>query len=141
MATFGDVVEAINRWKPSRCVKENDYRDSLEKYLRQELNRSDSYSFFPEPKITIRKEAGRGLCDLEINRKLGIEIKKDLNTKSKVDRLCGQMNNYEREYKYIIVVLVGKTSENHLEHLRMDLDYRRKRLGWGDDKEFKVVVK
>ena len=39
----------------------------------------------------MRKEDGRGLCDIAVgNKKVGIELKKDLKSKSQINRLKGK---------------------------------------------------
>lgn len=46
------------------------------------------------------------------NKKVGIELKKDLKPKSQINRVQGQIEDYEENYrKCAIVVLVGKVDK------------------------------
>ena len=138
---FDNVVKAINRWKPSaEYPNEPKYRDDLQEYLLKVLNRPDPMSLIRQS-VIVRKEAGRGLCDLEVNRRIGIELKRNLKSKEMVDRLAGQINNYEREYSDIIIVLVGNTDINHFQHLRMDISRRRERISLMDPKRYAIIKK
>ena len=67
------------------------------------------------------KEVGRGLCDIAVDKSIGIELKKDLDGKSKVNRLVGQVVGYMKEYDDIIIVLVGKTNKDAVELLKQQL--------------------
>lgn len=80
--------------------------------------------------MSVLPEHGRGLCDIAVDRRIGIELKKDLSSKKQVDRLAGQLMVYKREYEDIIVVLVGKTNKNALELLRDRIDDLYKMNGY-----------
>lgn len=138
---FDNVVKAINGWKPSSEYTHHDgYKDDLQNYLLNVLNRPDPMRL-TEQSVVVRKEAGRGFCDLEVNRRIGIELKRNLKSKEMVDRLTGQINDYEREYPYIIIVLVGNTDTNHFQHLRMDILRRRDRSSLVDPKRYEIIKK
>ncbi len=115
---FDDVLRAVKRWKPDQeYKKETEYSKDIEAYLRDKLN--DEYW---GTSARISCENGRGLCDVTVNEKLaGIELKKDLNSKAKIDRLVGQVHRYTKEYKGVIIVLVGKTKANSLDDLKTQL--------------------
>lgn len=123
---YNMAIKAIEDWKPTKKFgKENEYRDDLIHYLRDDLNKN---SFLSLEKINISSEKGRSLADIAVNGKeIGIELKKDLNSKSKIDRLIGQIQTYEDEYNDIIIVLVGKTHANYLDdlHHRIEKNNRR----------------
>ena len=121
--TFDDTVSAIHKWQPAQDYPdESKYRDDLLKYLRKEMNSTASYTYMPEENISVRKEDGWGLCDIAVGRNaVGIEMKKDLKGKSDVDRLTGQLVGYKSEYSDLIVVLVGKTDEEALEYLKLQI--------------------
>jgi len=117
---FGDLFSRVCRlvedWRPGKKHKsEAGYRDDLLKYLRDDLNRLDPLGF--SEKHSIRKESGRHLADIGIDNNVGIELKYDLNTKAKTDRLFGQIDDYLKGYNSIIIVLCGKTNEDHLDYL------------------------
>lgn len=119
---FGDlysqVVRVIETWEPSKYNSEKKYQEKLVKYLRDRLNRTPSFSFGSSSKITVKKEDGRGLCDVVVDRDIGIELKRNLKTKSQIDRLFGQIDDYIKDYRDVLVVLVGKTDPDALDQLR-----------------------
>jgi hypothetical protein len=87
-------------------------------FLQENLNRANNFFF---RNVLIKKEDSRGLCDIAVgNRAVGIELKKDLNSKSQINRLQGQIDDYKEDYQEgVIVVLVGKVDkyvENDLRH-------------------------
>ncbi|QYZ79258.1 hypothetical protein E2N92_07315 [Methanofollis formosanus] len=113
---FGDTIGAINRWTPEKNYrKEDGYRDDLIQYLRERLNQESPFS---NRKVTIQPESGRSLCDIVVDRSIGIELKKDLKEKAKVDRALGQLHRYWGQYHDIIIVLVGNTDPNKYDDLR-----------------------
>lgn len=112
---FNDVIDQIYDWSPKKFNNENQYRDNLLAFLRERLNQA---SFFSYGKILITPEHGRGLCDVCVGGKIGIELKKDLNNKAKVDRLLGQIQRYRKEYEDLVIVLVGRTNLNSLDDLK-----------------------
>ncbi|MFQ6020514.1 MAG: hypothetical protein ACE5J4_00635 [Candidatus Aenigmatarchaeota archaeon] len=128
MSLFDEVVEIINQWKPQqKYPNELKYRDDLMNFIHDRLS-SSTNMLFGTKNILIRKEDGRGLCDIAVgNRKVGIELKKDLKSKSQINRLQGQIDDYEDDYEEgVIVVLVGNVNkyvENELKHkLQKKLD-------------------
>lgn len=113
---FDDTIRAINRWTPEKNYrKENGYRDDLIQYLRERLNQESPFS---NRKVTIQSESGRWLCDIVVNRSIGIELKKDLKEKAKIDRALGQLHRYWGQYHDVIIVLVGNTDPNKYDDLR-----------------------
>lgn len=114
VSLFSDVVRATENWKPQKCTSEAQYRDDLLSYLRKNLKRD---TLLGGEKISIRKESGRHLADIGIENDVGIELKYNLNTKAKVDRLFGQIDDYLKGYNSVVIVLCGKTSDDHLDYL------------------------
>ncbi len=88
--------------------------------------------FGPQDKIVVKKESGRGLCDIAVNRVVGIELKKDLKSKAQIDRLTGQIRRYMKDYDVILVVLVGNTNSDAREDLEeaiQDINYAGSPIG------------
>lgn len=118
---FDECVGLVRKWQPSqKYSNESKYRDDLMDFLHERLNKSDTLLFVNRD-VRIKKEDGRGLCDIGIgNSQVGIELKKDLKSKSQINRLQGQIEDYEEYYgEGVIVVLVGnvdKYVENDLRH-------------------------
>lgn len=126
---YNEVFDEIENWDPKKKYsKEELYRDDLVKHLRKELNRPNP--LFLQGKVTVKIEAGRGLCDICVNESIGIELKKDLRKKSEIDRLIGQITRYKKDYDHIIVVLVGNTDLNSKDDLAEIID------GLGDNPLF-----
>jgi hypothetical protein len=117
--SFGDnVFNSIKSWEPEKKYpNENGYRDDLILFLREDLNRGGSLGLNP-PEARIVPEAGRNLCDIGINNKIGIELKKDFKKISQSDRLVGQITRYLEQYDEIFIVTVGETNQNTLDHLK-----------------------
>ncbi len=115
---YNNTISLIKEWVPKQHKGELMYRDELLNLLRKKLNQGSSLFTLAQSNIIVKKEDGRGLCDIAIEREVGIELKLNLNSKSKVDRLYGQIDEYLKNYKYIIVVLLGKTSTEALEYLK-----------------------
>ena len=112
---FPEVLRIVERWDPKKLTSEAKYRDDLLKLLRTELNKKDPFGM--SEKHSIRKESGRHLADIGINNEVGIELKYNLNSKSKVDRLFGQIDDYLKGYSSMVIVLCGKTNEEQLDYL------------------------
>jgi hypothetical protein len=118
---FDECLDLVRKWKPrNEYPNELKYRDDLMDFLHINLNQSNNL-FSGRRNVKIKKEASRSLCDVGIgNSQVGIELKKDLKTKSQINRLQGQIEDYEDDYNEgVIVVLVGKIDkfvENDLLH-------------------------
>ena len=99
---FDYLIDKIeNEWQPDWSMKEErEFRDDLIRFLNRKLSRSH----------IIRPEDGRGLADIGIDRKIGIELKLNLHSKSQIDRLIGQMQEYLQDYDEVIVLLLGRVS-------------------------------
>lgn len=141
---FEDVVTAIGEWQPrKRYRKETTYRDKLRDFLIKKLNSSTGL-FGPSERVIVKKESGRHLCDIAVNEKIGIELKRNLNKLSKVDRLAGQLGRFKKDYTAIIIVLVGKTKTNTAEELYERINELRERdeMGvFGGSTRFKIIDK
>ena len=97
-----DKIE--HEWQPDWNMKEErQYRDDLLTFLNKSLKKNHR----------IKSEDGRGLADIGIDDEIGIELKLNLEGKSEVDRLLGQMVRYvlgKKSYDKVIIVLLGKVS-------------------------------
>jgi len=114
---FQTVLGLVNKWNPKKkYLKESDYRDDLLNYLRDNINRPDPLGLYGTH--SIRKESGRHLADIGIDGQIGIELKINLDTKSKADRLYGQIDDYLKGYSKVIVVLCGDSSEEQLDYIK-----------------------
>jgi hypothetical protein len=116
------VLSLIENWRPKKFQKEQKYKDDLSAYLNHELNRWEVP--VPEANIPVNRVVGKGLCDIVINQKIGIELRKDLATNKQVSTLCGELNNYKRAYEEVIIVLLGNSNPRTVEQVRNDVHIR-----------------
>ena len=139
---FDNVLDIIKKWNPKEAYKgELKYRDDLLDFIRKELNRPKGmFNPYPQEQIVIKKEDGRGLADIAINRRIGIELKLNLKGKSQRNRLVGQIDDFLRDYKKLIVVLCGNTNTEELEELKRKAEEISRPVGFGLEESKKVVV-
>ena len=127
------VLGIVERWIPKKKYsKEIEYRDELAEFIRNELKRRQQDILFGTPKKhRVKKEAGRSHADIEIDRNIGIELKRNLKGKTEMNRLSGQIIDYEEDYSCIIVVLCGEVSEETVEELEYQFRQRYGGVGFG----------
>ncbi len=120
------VTSKLKDWRPRSCKTEKDYENSLYTYLHKEL---------PDFQITKQYQKGRIRADLVIADKVIIELKNNLNSTSKYQRLIGQLADYKEWEGRIVVLLTGETDINLKKQLN---DYLKKEgltdTGFEDDK-------
>ena len=127
------VLGIVERWIPKKKYsKEIEYRDELMKFIRSELKRGQRGILFGIPEEhSVQKEAGRAHADIEIDRKIGIELKRNLKGKKGIGNLIGELDEYEREYNCIIVVLCGEMTEETVDELKYRFRQRYGGVGFG----------
>jgi hypothetical protein len=130
---YEEIYALIKEWEPKEIYdKESEYRDDLLDFLKDELNDSDNFGH-----ISIKKEDGRGLCDIGVNRQIGIELKLDLDKKSKANRLVGQIIEFKHDYPTgIIVLLIGDTEHNAYQTIKDAIHEMR-----SANQEFRILQK
>lgn len=111
---FDECADLIKKWQPQKYPTESEYKKDLRKFLFEKLNKRDFFSGSSR-NINVNEESSRSLCDLGINRIVGIELKFGKNgkiSKSERDRLHGQCYGHRKEYSEgVIVVLVGDIND------------------------------
>jgi len=105
----GAVVSLIKKWHPRTCKTEKDYERSLYEYLHEQ---------FGDLQVTKQYARGRIRADLCVAGKVIVELKNNLDTTAKYQRLVGQLTEYKRWDGRVVVLLTGKTDPN----LRKQLD-------------------
>ena len=128
----GTLKKLVDKWRPRNCTTEKDYETSLTAFLRREL---------PEDtKITPQYAQGRFRADLVIDDRLVVEIKYNLDSTAKYQRLIGQVASYKDWKGQIILLLTGKTDPD----LKKELNSYLKKEGLRDSvfimQEDKVIV-
>ncbi len=107
------VIELIEEWKPEPGRLESQYEKSLYDFLRSRL------AFV---KITRQYGAARVKCDLAVGKDVMIELKAGFRSTQKLQRLIGQIELYNREWrKPVIVVLLGESEQDLLHDLHRSL--------------------
>jgi hypothetical protein len=104
----GAVTTLIGNWQPESCKSEKDFENSLYKFLHAELG---------DTQITKQFAQGRIRADLAIGTKVIVELKFNLNTTTKYQRLIGQLDSYKGWEGRVIVLLVGETEPNLFKEL------------------------
>jgi len=127
MGLFDEVVKIINQWRPQKKYpNETKYRDDLMNFIHDRLNDPRKNMFFGRRNVLVRKEDSRSLCDIAVERSVGIELKFGKNgkiSKKEIDRLHGQIGGYRKEYSEgIIVVLVGEVDKFSEAEVRKKLE-------------------
>ena len=119
-STFNRVLRIVKEWQPKKnYASEAGYRDDLLAFIKKELKRESGWGFPPE-KHRIRKESGRYFADIGIDKEIGIELKRNLNTRQRFYTLTGQIRGLLREYECVIAVLCGNTNEEIFDDLQVE---------------------
>ncbi len=105
----GMVEDIIKDWKPGDCRTEKDYEKSLYTFLHKRLE---------DIQITKQYAKGRIHADLVVGDKIIIELKNNLDTTSKYQRLIGQLAEYKDWEGKVILVLAGETDPNLRKQLK-----------------------
>jgi len=130
MTSFGTVKRLVEGWHPRKCKTEHEYELALHRYLVSKL-----------PKVTVIRQYGMGVtkADICVDARVFVELKKDLCTASRLQRLLGQLHMYRRHgVKKVVVVLAGRTEERMVKEVQHVL-----RESWDDfldEREGAVLV-
>lgn len=114
------VTDLINEWQPQNCKIEKDYEKSLYNFLHNKLE---------DIQITKQYAKSRIRADLMIGDKVIVELKYNLDTTAKYQRLIGQLSEYKEWDGRVIILLTGETDRN----LRKQLDEYLKKEGLAED--------
>lgn len=130
----GTVMDIINKWKPGKCKTEKDYEKSLYNFLEKQL---------PDIEIVKQFGIGRTKVDIAVARKVFIEIKYNLNSTSKLQRLIGQLSLYKKEKdEDLIILLCGDFDKNMMMQLEREVEEQnRKLLLWEPNSVFIIHKK
>ena len=134
-----EVLSIIKRWTPKKkYTRETEYSDELAEFIRKKLKESQQGILFGCPEEHyVKREGGRSRADIEVDGRIGIELKRNLKGKTEMNRLMGQLSDYEDEYKCIIVVLCGEVREETVDELRYKL---KKKYGTVSISDFGFVL-
>ncbi len=132
-----NLETAIEKWTPGKLANELKYRDSLLGFLRENV----------PPDCHVEREYRHNGTTTDIFLKwkglvfddeIFLEVKRDLNKKTTLDRLVGQIESLEPGKRSIVVVLVGDTDQSLANRLRAKYSAF---IGAQFDKPFAIVIK
>lgn len=116
MSAFESVIKLVNEWKPKPLATELKYRDSLIAHLRDKL---------PKEKVEPEYRHIGTTTDIYVKQEgifgsseVFVELKRNLQSKSQLDRLVGQIEALEPRKNAVVVVLCGKTNPALLTRLK-----------------------
>lgn len=107
------ISNAIRNWSPDILANEKAYESALFHHLQ---------AMFGELSFSRQFAIGNAIADIAVERELLIEIKNKLDSKSKYDRLVGQLVEYEACDKPLIVVICGVSHNQYVEGIRKALE-------------------
>ena len=94
----GMIEELVRKWRPRGCATEKDYEKSLYEYLHKKLEAIQ---------VTKQFAKGRIRADIVVGDRVIVELKNNLDSTAKYQRLVGQIAEYKEWPGEIIVVLCG----------------------------------
>lgn len=106
---LGTTAKLVEEWKPKNCRTEKECEKSLAEFLREKLE---------DIQVIHQAGSGRIRADLEVGGKVMIELKQDLDTTAKLQRLKGQIEDYVNTGKSILIVITGKMDKELERDLR-----------------------
>lgn len=106
--SIGMIESLVKKWKPKDCKTEKSYEKSLYDFLHKNLY---------DIQVTKQYARGRIRADLVVGDSVIIEIKNNLDSTSKYQRLIGQLQEYKEWDGDIIILLIGETDKNLLKQL------------------------
>lgn len=128
----GMMKSLLEKWRPRKFENEKEFEQSLQAFLRRELP--------DDIDVTPQYAQGRFRADVRVGKDVVIEIKYNLDTTSKLQRLIGQVEAYEEWKGLIFLVLVGKADPD----LKSQLTSFLKKTGfidsWVPMQDDKVIV-
>ena len=122
---MGAIVNAIKAWKPAACDREVQCSAALAEYLREVCP--------PDTRVETEYRDGGTTIDVWLSwqgllfpGQVFFEVKRNLDKKSDLDRLVGQIAALQPGKRKVVVVLVGETNKELLgrlkEHYKAALD-------------------
>jgi len=108
------VLRLIDDWYPRSCKTEKDFEKSLIRHLEKNLTKAD---------IIKQYAAGRVKGDIVVDKEVLLELKQGLDSTSKVQRLLGQIEIYNAEWRgSVVIVICGKSQADLLKMVKKKVD-------------------
>lgn len=116
------VYELVVSWVPERAYRtEPRFRNDLQAYLEERLNRSNGGMFGGDQPHFLRRERGRSRADLAVDDRVGIELKREVTNRG-LRRLRDQIHDYLGEYEYAIICACGLQETGKWNELRQEYE-------------------
>ena len=127
-----NVIKLIGDWHPRKCETEKDFERSLHKHLEKNLE---------DANVIKQYAAGRVKGDIVVDDNILIEIKDSLQSTGQLQRLLGQLDIYNGQWKgQVIVVICGESQRDLVKHLSRKVESLKPGfLDFEDEKIFLVV--
>jgi nitrate reductase NapAB chaperone NapD len=107
-------MKLIDSWHPRGCNTEKDLERSLQRHLEKNLPNAD---------IIAQYASGRVKGDIAVDAQILIEIKDNLKSTSQLQRLLGQLEIYNTQWKgKVIVVICGEAQRDLVNALKKKVD-------------------
>lgn len=126
-----DMIKLIDDWHPRSCQTEKDFEVSLHKHLEKNL---------PQANVIKQYAAGRVKGDIVVDDDILIEIKDGLESTGQLQRLIGQLDIYNTQWKRkVIVVICGDVQRDLVKTLNEKVESLKPRELFSDQRIFLVV--
>jgi len=117
-----DVVGLIERWQPEKWYRsEKKFQEDLANYLRNNVGSNQGFGMSSGEKPAVRTETRNNKADIRVGKNTAIEMKRKLESTSKLDRCVRQVERYSESFGQVIVVVCG-ASDNMWEELRESIN-------------------
>lgn len=137
--TFRDVLDLVERWRPSEAYgHEREFQSELQDYLDENLN-SGGGILGADTNYVVSTERGTSRGDVVVNDVVGIELKRDF-TNSQKKKLRGQLEDYADNYPFVIACACGVKDMDGWRELENKFSQRGGGIGF-DQTEFAFVIK
>lgn len=100
-----EITKLIDAWHPRGCKTEKDFERSLQKHLEKNLPNAD---------VIAQYASGRVKGDIAVDGEVLIEIKDSLKSTAQLQRLLGQLEIYNTQWKGKVIVLICGDSQRDL---------------------------
>lgn len=128
----GTVTGLLESWSPVACKREKDFENSLFDHLHAAL---------PNTQVTKQYGFGRTNADIVVAKCVAIEMKHNLDTTGKYQRLLGQLIDYEDWDGRVIVLLTGRNDPELVKRLREFLEKQNNPLTFVETVKFHLFNK
>jgi len=126
-------MKLIDSWHPRGCKTEKDLERSLHKHLEKSL---------PDVDVQMQYASGRVKGDICVDHKVLIELKDSLKSTAQVQRLIGQLDLYESQWKKeVIVVICGASQRDLVRQVTTKVESLARKIGFFEEQSVFLVLR